>query len=163
MSFHAEEFFAEMMLPFAHSTVVGNTYYARPIPGSPLRLCIGFAPTIYADTYGGLRAAVVHTDHGEIDAVALNFIAHGTFHRRDEARNTRWNDSEYGTFKARHHQTSTPPWEGAVATGLRYAIEQYTAVWFPGAWAASAPSRAAGRTAHPAPARTSARASSRAR
>ncbi|MEU2131803.1 hypothetical protein [Streptomyces sp. NPDC018352] len=146
MSLQAPEFFAELCLPFRASTVVGNTYYAVPVPGAPLRLRIDFSRTIHADTYGGLRVAVVHPDRGETDAVALNFVDHGTFHRRDEATNTSPNTKQYGTF-GKHHRPGRPPWDGAVTTGLRAAIEQYTAVWFPDAWAAPAPGRAAGRTA----------------
>lgn len=86
--------------------------------------------------------AVIHPDRG---AVALSFLDHGTFHRRDEAHNTRPNTKQYGTFSTYRHP-GRPPWEGAATTGLRDAIEQYTAVWFPGAWAASTPSRAAGRS-----------------
>ncbi len=160
MSLQAPEFFAELCLPFHDSTVVGNTYYAIPTPGAPLRLRITFTGTIYADTYGGLRLAVVHADRGELDAVALSFVDHGTFHRRDEAHNTRKGTKQYGTFDT-YHRPGQPPWEGAVTTGLRDAIEQYTAVWFPGAWAASTPKRASGRTAHrepiPVAARTGAR------
>ncbi|MGC0405314.1 hypothetical protein RKD27_007958 [Streptomyces sp. SAI-126] len=162
MALQAPEFFAELCLPFHDSTVVGNTYFAAPIPDTPLRLRIDFTKTIHADTYGGLRLALVHSDRGEIDAVTLSFVDHGTFHRRDEAHNTRVNTKQDGTFST-YHRPGQPPWEGAVTTGLRDAIEQYTAVWFPGAWAASPPSRPACRTAHPAPARPSARASGRAR
>ncbi|NEB01938.1 hypothetical protein [Streptomyces sp. SID13726] len=151
MSLQAPEFFAELCLPFHDHTVVGNTYYAAPVPGTPLRLRIDFSHTIYADTYGGLRLAVVHPDRGEIDAVALAFVDHGTFHRRDEANNTSPNASEYGTF-GKYHRQGRPPWEGAVTTGLRDAIEQYSAVWFPGAWTASAPSRTADRAPRPSPA-----------
>ena len=89
MSLQAPEFFAELCLPFHDHAVVGNTYFAAPVPGAPLRLRIDFTRTIHADTYGGLRLAVVHPDRGEIDAVALSFVDHGTFHRRDEATNTR--------------------------------------------------------------------------
>jgi hypothetical protein len=106
--------------------------------------------------------AVVHPDRGEIDAVALSFVEHGTFHRRDEATNTRPNTKQYGTFDT-YHRPGRLPWEGAVTTGLRDAIEQYTAVWFPGAWTASAPSRPAGRTAHTAPAAPVTRRGTRAR
>ncbi|GAA1159849.1 hypothetical protein GCM10009654_15010 [Streptomyces hebeiensis] len=102
------------------------------------------------DTYGGLRAAIAHPDCGEIDAVALSFVAHGTFHRRDEAHNIRPDTKQYGTFDT-NFPLGSPLWEGAVTTGLRDAIEQYTAVWFPGGWATSAPSRASGRTPHKAP------------
>jgi hypothetical protein len=162
LSLQAPEFFAELCLPFPDHTVVGSTYFAVPIPGIPLRLRIGFTGTIHADTYGGLRVAVVHPDRGEIDAVALSFVEHGTFHRRDEATNTRPNTKQYGTFDI-YHRPGRPPWEGAVTTGLRDAIEQYTAVWFPGAWTASAPSRPAGRTAHTAPAAPVTRRGTRAR
>ncbi|MEU9246615.1 hypothetical protein [Streptomyces sp. NPDC048385] len=150
MSLQAPEFFAELCLPFTDSTVVGNTYYATPVAGAPLRLTIGFTGTIYADTYGGLRVAVVHADRGEIDAVALSFVDHGTFHRRDEAQNRLRQSSTYGTFNE-YHRPGQPPWEGAVTTGLRDAIEQYTSVWFPGAWAPSARSRPAARTEHKVP------------
>ncbi|WP_149182661.1 hypothetical protein [Streptomyces sp. TRM49041] len=162
MSLQAPEFFAELCLPFHDSTVVGNTYYATPTPGAPLRLGITFTGTIHADTYGGLRLAVLHADRGEIDAVALSFEDHGTFHRRDEAHNTRSGTKQYGTFD-KYHRPGQPPWEGAVTTGLRDAIERYTAVWFPGAWTASAPSRVAGRTAHKAPAPPAFRSGGRAR
>ncbi|WP_244452105.1 hypothetical protein [Streptomyces seoulensis] len=145
MSLYAPEFFAELCLPFADGTVVGNTYFATPADTS-LRMRIDFTRTIYADTYGGLRVAIVHPDRGEIDAVALSFLDHQTFHRRDEAANTRPDTHGYGTFD-KYHRPGRPPWDGAVLTGLRDAIEQYTAVWFPGAWTASVPARAAGRTA----------------
>ncbi|MFF6772755.1 hypothetical protein ACFY8W_04240 [Streptomyces sp. NPDC012637] len=150
MSLQAPEFFAEMCLPFPDSTVVGNTYYATPVAGAPLRLRISFTGNIHADTYGGLRLAVVHADRGEIDAVALNFVDHGTFQRRDEAHNTRKGTKQYGTFDT-YRRPGKPPWEGAVTTGLRDAIGQYTAIWFPGAWAASATRRTTGLTAHKAP------------
>lgn len=146
MPLQAAEFFAELCLPFHDHTVVGNTYFAVPVPGAPLRLRIDFTRTIHADTYGGLRVAVVHLDRGEIDGVALSFVDHGTFHRRDESSNTRTNTKQYGTFDT-YHRPGQPPWAGAVTSGLRDAIEQYTAVWFPGAWDLPAPSRAAGRTA----------------
>ncbi|MGW4160400.1 hypothetical protein [Streptomyces sp. SS162] len=162
MSLQAPEFFAELCLPFPDSTVVGNTYYATPFAGAPLRLRISFTGTIHADTYGGLRLAVVHADRGEIDAVALSFVDHGTFHRRDEANNTSANSKQYGTF-ATYCRPGKPPWEGAVTTGLRDAIEQYAAVWFPGAWAASAPRRTVGRTAHSAPVTPATRSGGRAR
>ena len=85
---------------------------------------------------GGLRLAVLHPDRGEIDAVSLGFVEHGTFHHRDEAANTRPNTKRYGTFDT-YCRLGLPPWEGAVTTGLRDAIEQYTAIWFPGAWTAN--------------------------
>lgn len=146
----APEFFTELCLPFHEHAVVGNTYYAAPVPGTPLRLRIDFTRTIHADTYGGLRVAVVHLEHGEIDAVALSFVDHGTFHRRDEATNTLRTPSS--TAPSAPTTAPAAPWDGAVTTGLRDAIEQYTAVWFPGAWAASAPKRAAGPTPRSTPA-----------
>ncbi|MDJ0464658.1 hypothetical protein [Streptomyces sp. H27-C3] len=151
MSLQAPEFFAELCLPFTDHAVVGNTYYATPAPGAPLRLRIGFTGTIHADTYGGLRLAIIHADRGEIDAVALSFVDHGTFHRRDEAQRTMVRTKQYGTFDT-YHRPGKPPWEGAVTTGLRDAIEQYSAVWFPGAWPASASGRPAGRAARTVPA-----------
>lgn len=83
--------------------------------------------------------------------MALGFADHGTFHRRDEANNTRPNTKRYGTFDE-HHHPGRPPWEGAVTTGLRDAIEQYTGVWFPGAWTTSAPKNPRGRIAYTSPA-----------
>ncbi|MGW5096350.1 hypothetical protein ACWEQ1_17455 [Streptomyces nodosus] len=77
--------------------------------------------------------------------MALSFVDHQTFHRRDEATNTRPNLKQHGTFGT-NHRDGRPPRDGAVTTALRDAIEQYTAVWFPGAWTASAPGRATGRT-----------------
>ncbi|MER6331339.1 hypothetical protein ABT298_18825 [Streptomyces sp. NPDC001034] len=150
MSLQAAEFFAELRLPFHDNTVVGN-YLVAPTPDTHLRLRIDFTPTIYADTYGGLRLAVVHPDRGEIDAVTLSLLDHGTFHHRDVASNRPLNNSNHGTF-SKYHRPGQPPWEGAEFTGLRDAIEQYTAVWFPGAWAAPAPGRAANRSTHTAPA-----------
>ncbi|MFI7351951.1 hypothetical protein ACIBSR_37565 [Streptomyces sp. NPDC049936] len=160
MSLQAPEFFAELCLPFADHAVVGNTYYAAPTPGSPLRLRIDFKGALYAGTYSGLRLAVLHPDGGEIDAVALSFRDHGTFHRRDEAHGTRPGDSRYATFDG-HHQPGLPPWDGAVTTGLRDAIEQYTAVWFPSSRPANKPRRTTGRTAQPTPAEPVARNGSR--
>ncbi|MGW7170002.1 hypothetical protein ACWGH3_32940 [Streptomyces sp. NPDC054884] len=162
MSLQASEFFAELCLPFHDHAVVGSTYFAAPVPGALLRLRIDFTGTIHAGTYGGLRVVVVHPDRGEIDAVGLSFVDHGTFHRRDEATNTRPNTKQYGTFD-KYHRPGRPPWDGAVTTGLRDAIEQYTAVWFPGAWAAPGPSRTAGRTAHRAPVPSASRSGARTR
>ncbi|MFE5598028.1 hypothetical protein ACFQ8O_02330 [Streptomyces coelicoflavus] len=156
MPLHAPEFFAELRLPFHDHAVVGNTYLAAPTAGTHLRLRIDFTRTIYADTYGGLRLAIVHPDRGEIDAVTLSFLDHDTFHRRDAASNRALNDSKHGTFN-KYHRPGQPPWEGAEFTGLRDAIEQYTTVWFPGAWAASAPGPAAHRSTHTAPAPPAAR------
>ncbi|MFE5162985.1 hypothetical protein ACFRNT_31665 [Streptomyces sp. NPDC056697] len=160
MSLHAPEFFAELRLPFPSGTTVGTTYYATPVAGAPLRLQINFTDTQYRNAYGGLRLTVMHVDRGTIDAVALSFADHGTFRRRQGPLHHRNMPDTFNITLARPGQ---PSWEGADFTGLRDAIERYTAVWFPGAWTASAPSRAPGRTAHTTPAVPVARSGARAR
>ncbi|CAM5572014.1 Prealbumin-like fold domain-containing protein OS=Streptomyces aurantiogriseus OX=66870 GN=GCM10010251_59860 PE=4 SV=1 [Streptomyces aurantiogriseus] len=58
MALYAREFFMEhLKLPFADAAVVGNTYYATPTPGGPLRLRIDFARTIRADEYTNAKTA----------------------------------------------------------------------------------------------------------
>ncbi|MFJ6017292.1 hypothetical protein [Streptomyces sp. NPDC092952] len=143
MSLRAPEFFAELRLPFPSGTTVGSTYYATPIAGAPLRLQISFTGTRYRNTYGGLRLAVVHSDRGEIDAVALSFADHGTFSHEGPTRQR----NQLDTFNITLATPGQPSWEGADTTGLRDAIERYTSIWFPGAWTAKAPGRSAGRTA----------------
>src|SRR2546421_12808103 len=98
MSMYAREFFAELGLPFADSTVVGATYFAAPAPG-PLRLRIDFCPTVRADEYGGLRLATLHQDRGELDVVVLRSEDHKTFDHRDATRGRTPQDSGYGTVK----------------------------------------------------------------
>ncbi|MEU3299757.1 hypothetical protein ABZ729_08035 [Streptomyces sp. NPDC006678] len=162
MSMHAREFYAELGLPFADRAVVGTTYYATPAPGDPLRLRVDFCRTIRADEYDGLRLATIHEDRGELDVAILRFEDHRTFEHRDATQGRGPSHSGYGTFQEFRNRPDWVPWEGAHTNGLRDAIEQYTAVWFPGAWQASAPNRAAGRNAHktvppppgPAPGRT---------
>lgn len=144
MSLRAPEFFAELRLPFPSGTTVGNTYYATPIAGSPLRLQISFTDTMYRNTYGGLRLTVMHTDRGKIDAVALSFADHGTFRRR-EGKLHQGNMPD--TFHITYARPGQPSWEGAETTGLREAIEKYASIWFPDAWATPARTRTAGRTA----------------
>ncbi|MFD4022304.1 hypothetical protein ACFWRV_02140 [Streptomyces sp. NPDC058576] len=139
MSLHAPEFFAELRLPFPNGTMVGTTYYATPIPDSPLRLQIDFTDTQYRNAYGGLRLTVTHTDRGTIDTVALSFADHDTFRRRQGQLHGR---NMPDTFNIKIARPGQPPWEGADLTGLRDAIERYTAVWFPGAGAARRQSRA---------------------
>ncbi|WP_319683828.1 hypothetical protein [Streptomyces sp. AK02-01A] len=138
---------------------MGNTYYATPIADGTLRLQISFTDTMYRNIYGGLRLTVMHVDRGEIDAVALSFAGHSTFFRREGALYHRNMPDTFNITLARPGQ---PLWEGADTAGLRDAIERYTAVWFSGAWTASAPSRAAGRTAHTAPAVPTGRSGTRA-
>ncbi|MGC0400356.1 hypothetical protein RKD27_003000 [Streptomyces sp. SAI-126] len=114
MSLQAPEFFAELCLPFHDHAVVGNTYYAAPTPGAPLRMRIDFSRTIYADTYGGLRLAVVHPDRGEIDAVALSFLDHGTFHR---PRRSHQHPAEH---QAVRHLRHVPPSRPTTVGGRRH-------------------------------------------
>ncbi|MGW2917734.1 hypothetical protein ACWDBF_07700 [Streptomyces angustmyceticus] len=151
MPLYAREFFAELGIPFANSTVVGNTYYAMPVPGEPLRLRIEFSPAKFADTYGGLRVQVINSHMGVVDTTALKFKDHGTFRRRDEIGGNPPGSSRWGTFDTQYHDLGEMPWKGAEFDGLRSAIEQYSQVWFPGAWEAAAPSRAVGRTAQQVP------------
>ncbi|MDO0936473.1 hypothetical protein QQY66_34000 [Streptomyces sp. DG2A-72] len=152
MSLHAQQFFTEhLALPFADGWVVGSTYYATPLPSSPLRLRIDFSRTIVAEEYGGLRLAVIHPDKGELDAVALSFTEHGTFAHRDAARNTQPGQMGYGIIRVFKDRPDWVPWQGAHVAHLRAAIERYTAVWFPGAWQTAPPVRSRSRTARNVP------------
>ncbi|MEU9398014.1 hypothetical protein AB0D86_49625 [Streptomyces sp. NPDC048324] len=152
MSLHAQQFFTEhLTLPFTESTVVGNTYYATPLPNSPLRLRIDFSRTIRENEYDGLRLAVVHPEKGDVDAVVLTLDEHDTFTRRDAAREVHPGYSGYARILDLRHHNRQPPWHGADVGGLRAAIEQYTQVWFPGAWTTAARSRPAARTARNIP------------
>ncbi|MCP3821427.1 hypothetical protein NLX86_26015 [Streptomyces sp. A3M-1-3] len=164
MALYAREFFVDhLKLPFADAVVVGNSYYATPMPGGPLRLRIEFSRTIRADEYDGLRLATIHQDGGELDAVALRFEDHRTFEHRDATQGCGPSHSGYGTFYEFRDRPDWVPWEGAHTNGLCAAIEQYTSVWFPGAWKTSSPSRTAGRTARKALPRPSAPSGSRSR
>lgn len=142
---YAREFFDQMGLPFADCAVVGTTYYATPVPDGPLRLRIDFCRTIRANEYDGLRVATIHPEQGELDAAVLRFDDHKTFNHRDATLGRTPQESGYGTFQEFRDRPDWVPWEGALTSGLRDAIEQYTAVWFPGAWTGSVPGRAAGR------------------
>ncbi|MER7932974.1 MULTISPECIES: hypothetical protein [unclassified Streptomyces] len=62
-----------------------------------------------------------------------------------------------------YHRLDKPAWARAVTTGLRDAIAQYTAIWFPDAWNPCAPGCAAGRTVQPASAAPVTRNGTRAR
>ncbi|MGX4693765.1 hypothetical protein [Streptomyces sp. JNUCC 63] len=164
MALHAREFFMEhLKLPFVDAAVVGNAYFATPVPGGPLRLRIDFARTIRAGEYDGLRLATIHQDRGELDAVSLRFEEHKTFDHRDATRGCSPQESGYGTIYEFRDRPDWVPWQGAHTNGLRDAIEQYASVWFPGAWKASAPPRAPGRTARKAPAPPATRNGSRSR
>ncbi|MGW2646819.1 hypothetical protein ACWC2T_18305 [Streptomyces sp. NPDC001393] len=163
MALHAREFFMEhLKLPFTEATVVGATFYAAPTSG-PLRLRIDFSPTIRAGEYDGLRLATLHQDCGQLDTVVLRFEDHKTFDHRDATQGRAPQNSGYGTFKEFRDRPDWVPWQGAHTAGLREAIEQYTTVWFPGAWTASAPSRTVGRTARKAPSPPPSRSGSRTR
>ncbi|WP_217550087.1 hypothetical protein [Streptomyces sp. GbtcB6] len=152
MSMYAREFFTELGLPLAVHAVIGHTYYATPVPGGPLRLKIDFCRTIRVDEYDGLRLATVHQDRGELDVAVLKFTDHHTFDHRDSAQGRRPGQSGYGRFQEFRDRPDWVPWKGAHTNRLRDAIEQYTQVWCPGAWTASAPSRTAGRAPQPSPA-----------
>lgn len=152
MSLHAREFFADLALPFTDSYIVGNTYYATPDPGGPLRLRIDFAPTIRADEYNGLRLAAVHPERGELDATVLRFDDHHTFDHRDATQGRSPGTAGHGKIREFRDRPDIVPWRGAHTSGLRNAIEHYSAVWFPGAWKALARARTAGRTARKTPA-----------
>lgn len=152
MSLHAQQFFTQhLTLPFTESTVVGNTYYATPLPNSPLRLRIDFSRTIRENEYDGLRLSVVHPEKGDVDAVVLTFDEHDTFTRRDTAREVQPGYSGYARILDLRHHNRQPPWSGAAVGGLRAAIEQYTQLWFPGAWTTAPRSRPAARTARNVP------------
>ncbi|MFC9431587.1 hypothetical protein [Streptomyces sp. NPDC056987] len=163
MAMHAREFFAELDLPFTDRAVVGDTYYATPVPGGLLRLRIDFARTQYDSEYSGLRLALIHQELGTLDTGILRFDDHKTFDHRDARRGRTPGQSGYALVREFRERPDWVPWEGAHINGLRDAIEQYSAVWFPGAWPAPAPSRAVGRTAHQAPSLSTAKTSSRKR
>ncbi|MGW0137517.1 hypothetical protein [Streptomyces calvus] len=152
MALYARMFFMNhLQLPFADAAVVGNTYYATPVPGAPLRLRIDFTRTVRADEYDGLRLATIHQDGGELDAVVLRFEDHKTFDHRDSTQGRNPRDSGYGTIHEFRDRPEWVPWKGAHTNGLRDAIEHYSSVWFPGAWTASAPGAAVGRTTRKTP------------
>jgi hypothetical protein len=128
---HAQQFFTQhLALPYEGGTVIGNTYYAAPIPGSPLRLRIDFQPTIAEHEYNGLRVSALHTERGTIDTTVLSFADHDTFTDRDARRGNGY----FGEAKDCFRDANTrgkPPWHGAQTEGLTYAIEQYVQIWFP--------------------------------
>jgi hypothetical protein len=164
LALYAREFFMEhLKLPFTDATVVGDTYFAIPVSGGPLRLRIDFSRAIVADTYGGLRLATVHQDKGELDAVVLRFEDHKTFDHRDATLGRRPRQVGYGTIYVHRDRPDLVPWKSAHTFGLRDAIEQYAQVWFPGAWSAASPSRPAARTARRTAALSSSPASGRTR
>ncbi|MFI9755765.1 hypothetical protein [Streptomyces collinus] len=164
LALYAREFFMDhLKLPFADATVVGNAYFATPVPGGPLRLRINFSRTHRADEYNGLRLATVHQNRGELDTVALRFEDHKTFDHRDATLGRNPGEMGHGTIREFRSRPEWVPWKGAHTNGLRDAIEQYVSVWFPGSWAASAPGRTVGRTNPKAPFPPATRSGGRAR
>ncbi|MCC0094664.1 hypothetical protein K7B10_07680 [Streptomyces flavotricini] len=128
MPLHAKEFFAELNLPFATSTVIGDRYYAALADGSALRLRIDFAPTIRHGEYDGLRLNVIHPERGALHVETLAFADHHTFTHREAARGK--SPGHDGYARIRDWQSSGPaPWRGADLTGLRQAVTDFTAMW----------------------------------
>ncbi|MFD9967710.1 hypothetical protein ACFWYA_05925 [Streptomyces sp. NPDC059011] len=164
MALFADEFFVDhLKLPFAEAAVIGNTYYATPVPGSPLRLRIDFAGTIRSGEYDGLRLVTLHQERGELDVVILRFEDHKTFDHRDAVQGRSPRQSGYGTFHEFRDRPDWVPWEGAHTGGLREAIERYASVWFPGDRRTTASSPALGRTSRMAPAPPPTRSGTRSR
>ncbi|KPC62632.1 hypothetical protein [Streptomyces chattanoogensis] len=152
MSLYVQQFFDSVVtLPFDDHAVVGNSYYATPHPDSPLRLRIDFAPTIRHGEYDGLRLRVIHPNQGVLDTAILPFADHGTFARRDAARDLAAGKDGYAVFRDWNGaRTGEPPWKGAQGTGLRTAIRQYALIWFPDASAPASARPTAARTVLPA-------------
>ncbi|MFH9090888.1 hypothetical protein [Streptomyces sp. NPDC017673] len=128
MPLHAKQFFTGQ-LQLTDGTVIGDSYYSAPTPGSPLRLRIDFTRTIRAGEYNGLRLQTLHVDQGVLDTAILTFAAHDTFRNRDEALHRKPGDDGYAVI--RDWSRYEPPWQGAATTKLRQAIEQYTTLWVP--------------------------------
>lgn len=129
MPLHAEQFFISQ-LQLTDGTVIGDSYYSTPAPGSPLRLRIDFTRTIRVSEYDGLRLQTLHTEQGVLDTAILTFAAHDTFRSRDAALGRKPRDDGYAVIRD-WNAGDEPPWQGAATTKLRRAIEQYTTVWFP--------------------------------
>ncbi|MEU5083764.1 MULTISPECIES: hypothetical protein [Streptomyces] len=129
MPLYAKQFFTEQ-LRLTDGTVIGDSYYSAPTPGSPLRLRIDFARTIRVGEYDGLRLQILHTEQGVLDSLILTFAAHGTLRSRDDALDRHPGDDGYAVIRD-WSERDEPPWQGAATTKLRQAIEQYTALWFP--------------------------------
>jgi hypothetical protein len=144
---HARQFFLQhLALPYEGGAVIGNSYYATPNPGSPLRLRIDFQPTITEHEYDGLRLRVIHTDRGALDTTVLSFADHDTFTDRDTRREAQGSGRDSDDRFRDWHNHGRPPWHGAHTEGLTYAIEQYVQLWFP-------PPASPARPARDAPAR----------
>ncbi|BCM65710.1 hypothetical protein EASAB2608_01044 [Streptomyces sp. EAS-AB2608] len=129
MPLYAKQFFTEQ-LQLTEGTVIGDSYYSAPTPGSPLRLRIDFARTIRAGEYDGLRLQILHAEQGVLDSLVLTFAVHDTFRSRDDALRREPGDDGYAGIRD-WSERDEPPWQGAATTKLRRAIEQYTTLWFP--------------------------------
>ncbi|MFJ9551266.1 hypothetical protein [Streptomyces erythrochromogenes] len=124
-------FTQELALAFDNGAVVGNSYYAAPVPESPLLLRISFQSTIRQGEYGGLRLSMVHADRGPIDEIVLSFADHGTFRARDRAAGRTDRSDGYGVFRDFTPRASGPaPWAGGDWTRLKAAVTRYADLWF---------------------------------
>ncbi|MEW1633555.1 hypothetical protein AB0469_05740 [Streptomyces sp. NPDC093801] len=133
MPLFTEQLFADhLTLPYPEAAVVGDAYYAAPVPDLPLRLRIDFAPTIHADRYDGLRLQIVHMEQGRIDTAVLSFADHGAFEARDRRMGRKPGAAGYGAFTDSRY-SEDPPWLGIGVTRLRAAIDRYVRLWIPGA------------------------------
>ncbi|MGW4345291.1 hypothetical protein ACWEL8_09465 [Streptomyces sp. NPDC004690] len=129
MPLHTEQFFTEQLV-LTGGAVIGDTYYAHPVPDSPLRLLIDFASTIRSGEYDGLRLRIQHADRGILDTTILTFADHDTFRSRDDAIGRRPGRDGHAVIRD-WHTSGEPPWQGADTTQLRQAIDQYTTFWLP--------------------------------
>ncbi|WP_329558848.1 DUF317 domain-containing protein [Streptomyces uncialis] len=123
MSLHAEQFFTEALPLRIQGSVVGNSFYAVPPPGSQIRLRIDFYETIYHQKFGGLRLTVLHPDQGKIDVVALSFKEYGTFRARATSASYDRHVINAGSGR------SEPPWKGGDFTALAQAVHAYAGMW----------------------------------
>ncbi|MEU5162332.1 hypothetical protein AB0G74_22380 [Streptomyces sp. NPDC020875] len=123
MSLHAEQFFTQALPLRMEGSVVGNSFYAVPAPGSQIRLRIDFYETIYHQKFGGLRLSILHPDQGKIDVVALSFKDYRTFRARPAFR------SDDRHFIDAGPGGSEPPWSGGDFTALAQAVHTYAGVW----------------------------------
>ncbi|MEU6312281.1 hypothetical protein [Streptomyces sp. NPDC047014] len=133
MPLFTEQLFADhLALPYSEAAVVGDAYYAAPVPDLPLLLRIDFAPTIRSGHYDGLRLQVVHREHGRLDTAVLSFADYGAFEVRDRRHGRAPAHDGYGTFTDWNH-SEYAPWVGIDVTRLRTAIGHYVRLWIPGA------------------------------
>lgn len=125
----APGFFTQALdLPLTGAVVIGDVFYAAPTAAAPLRLRIGFSPTIRQGEFNGLHLTVVHPDHGPIDTVHLAFAELGTFTARDERlRSENRFHLQAGTIRK---DARVPDWPQGDFTALQTAVAQYVRMWF---------------------------------